>query len=193
MVIECLSALPLEQLQPDEVERLAATVRRLQEGLRARAAQVEEARARALGGREGRDAAHVLLQNVECEVHHYERQIRARKRFRSKFSEEEVGVTGEGTSAEVVGRLEGELEERRRLKARVEELGEEKNALRGKVTEELDTLKTWERDFGTIAAGVTHLREAVGAPGPASPGKRGEGKGTAGEAAGGGAEGGAAS
>ena len=157
---------------------------RLQEGLRARAARVEEARARALGGRERRDAAHVLLQNVECEVHHYERQIRARKRFRSKFSEEEVGVTGEGTSAEVVGRLEGELEERRRLKARVEELGEEKNALRGKVTEELDTLKAWERDFRTIAAGVAHLREAVQAPAPASPGKGGEEKGTAGKGVG---------
>ena len=149
-----------------------------------------EARARALGARERRDAAHVLLQNVEYEVQHYERQIRARKRFRSKFSEEEVGVAGEeGSSADVLERLKRELSERRRLKTRVEALGEEKDALRGKVTEELDTLKSWEKDFRALAGGAALLREAVKEAPPASP-SLGEGKLSGGKGTGEGAQGG---
>lgn len=168
----------------------ARAVLGLQAGLRKEAVRLEEARARALGARERRDAAHVLLQNVEYEVQHYERQIRTRKRFRSKFSEEEVGVAGEeGSSAEILERLKRELSDRRRLKARVEALAEEKDALRGKVTEELDTLKSWERDFRALAGGAALLREAVKEAPPASP-SLGEGKPCGGRGTGEGAQGG---
>ena len=122
-------------------------------------------------------------------MQHYERRIRTRKRFRSKFSDEEVGVAGEGgSSAEIVGRLKRELSERRRLKAQVEALGEEKDALRGKVTEELDTLKSWERDFRALAGGAALLREAVKEAAPASP-SLGEGKPSGGKGAGEGGQG----
>ncbi|CAL8464312.1 g3847 [Coccomyxa elongata] len=126
------------------------------------------------------DTAELSLQNLLYEKRHYLKEIRACKAYRSKYSDEEIGLMPEeeflATAPEqfkegieddhkrMLQRLDHEKYERGEAVKRVQALQMRRDALANNLKNKQDDLERVEQQFAAVRATAEPMREKLGIP-----------------------------